>query len=226
VLVHQRLEFRDQLGRPTASEVGVDPRRRRHELELVEAGDVGRGECSVVELGERWAAPQVECVAEHRGCHLGVGRETRSTGFDEALESERVDPLRRHVQEVASWSREQDRAVGTLRSIGLERGTEPRDRGPERPLSIGVGRSPDGIDQSIDGVHDARLGEERREQRSATWPAEIDRLTVAPRLQLPEHPELQGGRGAHLGQSGTDLAEGAQPRASHSTSAEELQTPS
>ena len=64
VLRDQRLELADELSAAAELEVGVDPLLERLQAQLLEPADLGLGERLEGEVGERWAAPQRERLAE------------------------------------------------------------------------------------------------------------------------------------------------------------------
>ena len=77
-----------------ALELGVDPQLETLEPQLVEAGDLGRGEGVEAEVGERGPAPEGECCFERFGLVAAL--------FQQRLEAPDVDFVEVRAQQVAA----------------------------------------------------------------------------------------------------------------------------
>ena len=64
MLRHERFELADHVGVPAQLELSVDQILSRHTVELFEARDLRSRERLVVQVAERWSAPERECLAE------------------------------------------------------------------------------------------------------------------------------------------------------------------
>ncbi len=73
---------------PTKREIGLDPLLDGCEPELLEPGDLALREHVVGEVRERWAAPDLERLAERCLCTLGIpSGECAPTVFQQSLEA-------------------------------------------------------------------------------------------------------------------------------------------
>ena len=98
MLADERLELRDDVGRPPELDVGREPLVTGDQPELVEAPGLTLRPFLEGELGERRAAPEFERVQEDAATLL---RSARPRVGEQLLEAPRVDLLRRDREHVA-----------------------------------------------------------------------------------------------------------------------------
>ena len=158
-------------------EVGVDPLLDRRgplllELRTFRAGD------RVVEVGERRAAPQAQCLLQQLGRAFGV--ETARVG-DELLEPLEIEAAGLDAGEVAGRLRD-DR-------VAADRLPELRDVNLERRRG-GVGRrsAPELVDQPVARDDAVRVQQQERKERALLRASECDRAPVLGSLERAENP--------------------------------------
>src|SRR5437762_4664113 len=96
MLRDQHLELGDKLATSVELEVGRDPRFQRAKFELLQACDLRSRPAFILDVGERWPAPQCK-RSPQRSCCLVRSLLTRAT--EQALELRSVRLI--HPQQVA-----------------------------------------------------------------------------------------------------------------------------
>lgn len=97
------LQLADDVRVPAEGEIGLDPPLERGQAQLLEPGDRRLRERLVGEVGERWAAPEGEGLAQHVGRRIGIsGGERPLARFDELLEPIQIEPARLDAEQVAA----------------------------------------------------------------------------------------------------------------------------
>jgi hypothetical protein len=158
-------------------EVGVDPLLDRGGSLLLELRAFRAGN-RVFEVGERRAAPQLQCLLQLLGGACGV--ETARLG-DELLEPLEIDAARLDAGEVAGRLRDDRVAAEGLPELGdvnLE-----RRRGGVRWRSV-----PELVDQPVARDDAVRVQQQERKERSLLRASECDRAPVLGSLERPENP--------------------------------------
>ena len=142
------------LGVPAQLELGIDQILSCHTVELLEARDLGSRERLVVQVAERWSAPERECLAEPYRALLG--RFGLASLGDEPFEASKVQLAGLDPQEVRSIAPFDD-VVAELAAQLCDAVVQPLAGGPRR-------RRPDSLDQDIGGNHLTRAQKQKREQ--------------------------------------------------------------
>src|SRR5436309_7892064 len=89
---NERLQLRNDLGRPPEREIGLDPVLERRDVELVEPGDLVLREALVREIRQRRPSPEREGTPQLLGRLPGLaGRERGSSRGQPALEAVAVE---------------------------------------------------------------------------------------------------------------------------------------
>ncbi len=102
MLRHERLELADQLGVPSASEVGLDSVLEQREPQLLEPADLTESKGFEREIGERRPAPEAQRLPQPLRSPAGViGCQSLAPLVGEALASVEVELARLHVEQVA-----------------------------------------------------------------------------------------------------------------------------
>ncbi len=105
VLLDESLELGNELGLTAKREVGFDALLQRRDPQLLEPDDFARGERLVGEVGKRWAAPQAERPAQHRGRPLRIpGVEEIAPLLHRALKAFGIELIRGKPERVAASS--------------------------------------------------------------------------------------------------------------------------
>ena len=149
----------------------LDDLLARRQLELLEARDLGGRERFRRHVGEGRAAEERERLF---GLPLA----------DEALEPQRVDLLRRDVEEVARCARLDRRAaeeLSQLRDVALE-----RVRGAGRRVL-----APQPVDEPVLRQHPARIEREDREQGAQLLATDLDRPLAVSCFERAEQADLK-----------------------------------
>jgi hypothetical protein len=121
VLPHESLQLGDDLRVATELEVGVDPLLERRGAAVLELRPLGPGD-RIVEIGERWAAPEREGLAQPLGGNVGVAA---VRFLDELLEAFGIERAGLDAHQVARSLRDDRVAPEGLPQAGhvdLERG--------------------------------------------------------------------------------------------------------
>ncbi len=178
---HERLDLRDELGVGAELEIGGDPFLEDAEPQILEPVDLALGERLRLEVGERRAAPQPECLTQESRLLVGL----RRPGFpDEPLETGQVELIRVELEHVAARPRQQQ--PGTEELPQLDDGV--LERGRRRPRRV---LAPQLVDQPLrrDGL--VRAQEQQRQDRALVPPAQRDGRSVVEHLERAEDPELE-----------------------------------
>ncbi len=179
MLLDERLELGDDVGGVSELDVGRDPLLDRDQAELVEPASLALRPLLEGELGERWAAPEIERPDEQRASLLR-GRATRVA--QQPLEAPGVDLVGRHREHVARRPRHED--VRPERLPQRDDGVLQRRRRTLRRLG-----AVELVDELLGRNHPARAQKQRDEQRTLSRPPENDRRLPVRHLERAEDPK-------------------------------------
>ncbi len=125
VFSDHRLEVDDHLGGVPQRNAGLGQGTARHEMELYEAVCLELDERFVVQVAERRAAPQLQCLTDEFVAAGGIRRQCRPGIVEEAFESAGVDIVAVELERVPGRRRDDQRAFPA--AVGLETAAQPRE---------------------------------------------------------------------------------------------------
>ena len=184
MLDDEGLQLRDSSGVVAEREVRLDATRERHEPEFQEAIPLGGGEIVGSKLGQRWPAPQLERLADHRRRVPRVaGVEGDPSASDQGLEPADIDFVCGDSEPVAA-------ALGLQQTVA-ERLPQLIDVAVD-DLGRSDGRvvAPDLVDQGLGG-HDLLAPQHEQGQQGAWFGrADLDIAAVPADHERAEDAEL------------------------------------
>ena len=188
----QLLKLCDQLGVPPELELRFDSFLDRRAAQLLQPARLRLREGLVGEIGERWAAPQVERGRQPFG---GTGRvapgQVGASRGHQILEPVEVDLATLQPELIAGRLGHEQGALLPGRSIGLERPPQPRHRHLKR-LRRALGRllPPKLLDQAIARDHLVRVDHQESKQSALLHASQAERAIIDLHLERSEDPEV------------------------------------
>ena len=187
-LSYERLELRDQLGVPPASQLRVDPVLDHRPPQLVEPGRLPPEQTFVVGAVEGRAPPEGQCAAQGIGRRVDLARrEGRPALRRLGLEATSIDLLVGHIEAVAARAGDKRIAEGPEGAAQL---------GHERLERVGAARghvlAPELVGQALglDGLASPNEKEQQERSLLRTPDGQVD--VAINHLELAEHPEPHG----------------------------------
>ena len=179
-------EFTHELSVPSECKFRVEALLERHQKDLVQPLRRHLCEGLVLEVGERWAAPEGESLTLQLECGLSLATGERLTRlFGQPLESPQVELLAGDVEHVAGRP-------------GLEADLVTQRLAKLRDLAVHLrGRRHGGtprielVGEAVDRDDPVPVQEEDRERRSLLRSAELHEALRPDDLDRPQDPELE-----------------------------------